>query len=159
MCNSSASEENNTGANVPNKYPKHRTDAAWIDCDGTVVGSSTTSWDHFGIPDVAEAIIEADIKNWSSNTYNHWSWSDVITSEANCSSSSTCDNAFNSTTSTDFTKYNDGTSTAALSVDGTTSQTFGQTGRVPAGWCGCQMASGNKCSDYTAQHCASVNGN
>jgi hypothetical protein len=170
MCNSSVSEENNTGANVPNKYPKHRTDASWIDCDGTTVGASTTSWDHFGVPDVAEAIVEADIKSMSSNTYNYWTWSDTLTSEQACASANTCDNAFSSTTSTDFTKYNDGTATASASVDGTTSQTYGQTGlvnscagrcgaAVPAGWCGCQMASGDKCADYNAQHCDKVNGN
>jgi hypothetical protein len=170
MCNASVAEENNTGANVPNKYPKHRTDVSWIDCDGTTVGASTTSWDHFGVPDVAEAIVEAKIKALGSNTYNYWAWSDATTTEAACSSASTCDNAFNSTVSTDFTKYNDGTATASASVDSTTSQTWGQTGSptscagrcgaaVPGGWCGCQMASGNKCSDYIAARCDKVNGN
>jgi hypothetical protein len=170
LCNSSVSEENNTGANVPNKYPKHRADASYVDCDGTAPGASTASWDHFGIPDVGERVIQSKIKSMSAATFNYWSWSDTTTTEAACNSSSTCDNAFNSTTSTDLTKYNDGTSTASASVDSTTSQTYGQTGltnscagrcgaAVPAGWCGCQMASGDKCADYTAQHCASVNGN
>jgi hypothetical protein len=170
MCNASVAEENNTGANVPNKYPKHRTDVSWIDCDGTTVGASTTSWDHFGVPDVAEAIVEAKIKAMASNTYNYWAWSDATTTEAACNSGSTCDNAFNSTLSTDFTRYNDGTATASASVDSTTSQTWGQTGSptscagrcgaaVPGGWCGCQMASGNKCSDYIAARCDKVNGN
>jgi hypothetical protein len=170
LCNASVSEEQNISQNVPNKYPKHRTDTVWVDCDGTAPGASTASWDHFGIPDVGERVVEANIKSLTSTSYSYWKWSDALTTEAGCSSASSCDNAFNSTTSTDFTKYNDGTATAAASVDNVTSQTYQATGlstscagrcgaAVPAGWCGCQMASGNKCADYNAVHCNSVNGN
>jgi hypothetical protein len=186
LCNTSAANENDTSTNVTNKYPKHRTDAArlvgttmtgFVDCDGSApdqtgmtAAQKAASWDHFGIPDVGERAIQSKVKSMSAATFNYWTWSDTLSSEAACNSANTCDNAFNATTSTDLTKYNDGTATASSSVDGTTSQTYGQTGltgscagrcgaAVPAGWCGCQFASGNKCSDYNAQHCDSVNGN
>ena len=128
LCNASAAEEQNVAQNVPNKYPKHRTDTVWIDCDGTAPGSSTASWDHFGIPDVGERIIEGNLKGLGSTTYDYWTWSDTLTSEAPCNSASTCDSAFSSTRSTDFTRYNDGVATTAASTDGSTSQTYGATG-------------------------------
>jgi hypothetical protein len=169
MCNVSAAEEQDVTQNVPNKYPKHRTDTTWIDCDGTAPGASTASWDHFGIPDVGERIVEANLKSLQTTSYDYWTWSDPITSEAACASASTCDNAFQSTRSTDFTRYSDGAATSSVSVDSSTSQTYGATGltwscagrcgtAVPAGWCGCQAASSDRCGDYSTQHCDRING-
>jgi hypothetical protein len=166
LCNSSAAEELDVASNVPNKYPKHRTDTTWIDCDGTTGGASTASWDHFGIPDVGEAIIEGDIKNAATIEYKYWKWSDATT-EPMCTADVSCDNAFASTTATDFTKYPDGTATDSASVDSQTSQTFGVTGSAascagrcgtaPAGWCACTTGASNKCGDYNANHCDYIN--
>jgi hypothetical protein len=167
LCSGSASDELNLGANVPGKYPKHRTDVKFVDCDGTAPGASTASWDHFGIVDVGEKVVEANIRDAETALYGFWKWSDAITSEAACDDDGSCDNAFASTTSTDFTRFNDGTPTASASVDARTSPTYGVTGSpsscagrcgsAPPGWCGCQAGSSDRCGDYNAANCPSVN--
>jgi hypothetical protein len=166
LCNSSAADENNTGANVANKYPKHRADVAWLDCDGTVAGGSTASWDHFGIVDVGERIVEARAKALGSATFSHFVWSDATT-EQPCNVGSSCDYAFASTVSTDFTRHADGVPTNALSVDTRTSQTFQQTGSPTSchgrcgttpgnNWCSCTSDPNGRCADFEAARCPAV---
>jgi len=165
LCNLSAADEQDTSKNVANKYPWHRTDTYYVNCNGTSVADGGT-WDHFGIADFGEAIVEADIRNGSA-LYAHWAWGDAA-SETSCSSSSSCDNAFFNTNNNDFgTKYADGYNTGATGVDSWTSQTWGATGSTtscagrcgtaPAGYCGCTTGATNKCSDYLTVNCDDVN--
>lgn len=166
MCSVSSADEKDTSKNVSNKYPKHRTDTYYISCGGASLADGA-SWDHFGVPDVVEAIVEADIRDGSA-LYAHWTWSDA-SGEAVCTSSTNCDNAFFNTNNNDFgTKYADGYNTGASNVDAYTSQTYGTTGSTtscagrcgtnPGGsYCSCSASSGTKCGDYVAQKCDYVN--
>jgi hypothetical protein len=166
LCSVSAADEQDTSKNVSGKWPFHRTDTYYISCNGTSLADGAT-WDHFGVPDVVEAIIAADIHNGTAS-YQHWAWGDATTETA-CTSASTCDNAFANTNNNDFgTTYADGYATGATGVDAYTSQSYGTTGSTtscaarcgtnPGGsYCSCDAASATKCGDYTAQHCNYVN--
>lgn len=165
LCSVSAADEQDTSKNVSGKYPNMRTDTYYISCAGTSLADGAT-WDHFGVPDMAEAIVEADIHNGTAY-YQHWSWSDATTETA-CSGTS-CDNAFANTYNTNFgTKYADGYATGANGVTAYTSSSAGATGSTtscaarcgtaPGGsYCGCTTGATNKCADYTTVHCNYVN--
>ena len=164
LCSVSSTDERDTSKHVSSKYLWHRTDTYWISCSGTAASGRT--FDHFGIPDFAEGVIEADLWNTGTAYFDHWYWSDTTT-EASCSGTG-CDAAFANTNNNDFgTKYADGYNTGASSVDARTSQTYGQTGSstscagrcgtAPAGWCGCTTGATNKCGDYYTTHCDYVN--
>lgn len=166
LCSVSATDERDTSKNVSGKYPNMRLDAYYVACNGTSTADGAT-WDHFGVPDVAEAILEADIQNGSA-FYFHYGWSDATTETA-CNSASSCDNAFANTNNHDFgTQYSDGYATGATTTTGSTSITWNATGLTnscagrcgsnPGGsYCSCSATSGTKCGDYTANHCDLVN--
>lgn len=165
LCSVSAADEQDTSKTPSGKYPFHHTDTYYESCGGASNADGVT-WDHFGIPDFAEGVLEADIHNGTAY-YQHWGWSDATT-EAACGSSTSCDNAFANTNNNDFgTNYADGYATGATGTDSTSSQTYGTTGSTnscagrcgtaPAGYCGCQTSNSNKCGDYYAQHCDVIN--
>lgn len=167
LCSVSDADEQDTSKNVFDKYPNHRTDTYYINCNGTSKADGVT-WDHFGVPDVAEAILEADIQNGSA-LYAHWNWSDAQASDAVCSVTSSCDTAYANTNNRDFgTTYADGYATGATGTTATTSPAWGATGSTtscaarcgtnPGGsYCSCAAGSAVKCGDYVAQHCDIVN--
>jgi hypothetical protein len=167
LCSVSSADEKDTSKNVSGKYPNHRTDTYYISCSGTSLADGA-SWDHFGIPDMAEAIIEADIRNGSA-LYAHWAWSDATTQTACSTANASCDYAYANTNNHDFgTRYADGVATGASSVDSVSSQSWGQTGSTtscaarcgsaPGGsYCSCTTSSTGRCGDYFTVNCDDVN--
>lgn len=166
LCSVSSADEQDTSKNVTSKYPNHRTDTHYISCSGTSLADGVT-WDHFGVPDMAEAILEADIQNGSA-FYAHWGWSDAAVGDTACSGAN-CDAAFANTYNKDFgLNYADGYATGATGTTAYTSSSSGATGSTtscaarcgtnPGGsYCSCAAASATKCGDYVAQHCDIVN--
>lgn len=164
MCSVSSTDERDTSKHVSSKYYWHRTDTYYETCAGNSVADGA-SWDHFGMPDAAEAAIEADVGG--SGLYAHWQWSDATTQTA-CSYAD-CDRGFANSNNNDFgTRYADGYATGATGVDSVTSQTYGQTGSTtscagrcgtaPGGsYCACTSAASVKCGDYYTVNCDDVN--
>jgi hypothetical protein len=167
MCSVSSADEQDKTKNVTGKYPKHRTDTFYETCAGN--DSSGASWDHAGIVNAAETGIDMVIHNTTSAYYYYDPYTDPSPPATACSGSQ-CDGAMASGVATDTTKgydssnnvQNNGASISSTGpmtagTTGSTTSCVGRCGTNPGGsYCRCDQASG-ACSDYTAQHCDSVN--